>query len=239
MVIHFILAALVLMLSINNQAHAGKIIGGHNTAAHSRPYMVFVKGLHGNITTAHCGGFLVSEDFVITAAHCKAQTYNICLGMENYKSKDKLCFSVKQDFPHKKYDEKTYSNDIMLLKLATRAIFNNNVKPIPLADISDDSLPKACLVSGWGKTSKNNLYLSPKLMEVNVTLTFNELCTKENVYCSKGEKGPAEGDSGGPLVCEHGKAYGVISAKNHVNHLHKYTKIPDNREWIEKIMKLH
>lgn len=61
-----------------------------------------------------------------------------------------------------------------------------------MANISENSLPKECLVSGWGKTSKDNAYLSPNLMEVNVSLINNELCSKENVYCSKGEKGPAD-----------------------------------------------
>ncbi|KAM4740018.1 mast cell protease 2-like [Anableps anableps] len=127
----------------------------------------------------------------------------------------------------------------MLLKLSTRAHFDKNVKPILMAKAFDDTVPKMCLVSGWGKTSKDKQWMSPELREVNVTLTHNDICDQENVYCSNAEKGPGEGDSGGPLVCEDGRAFGVISAKSYALHLDKYTKIPDNREWIDEIMRLN
>ncbi|MED6259366.1 hypothetical protein ATANTOWER_021566 [Ataeniobius toweri] len=73
MFIYYILSALMLVLTFNSQAHAGKIIGGHKAAAHSRPYMVFVESYDANGEKDHCGGFLVSEEFVMTAAHCKAE----------------------------------------------------------------------------------------------------------------------------------------------------------------------
>uniref|UniRef100_A0A8C3S1D0 Peptidase S1 domain-containing protein n=1 Tax=Chelydra serpentina TaxID=8475 RepID=A0A8C3S1D0_CHESE len=44
----------------------GEIIGGRKPRPHSRPYMAFVKiGIEGS-----CGGFLIREDVVVTAAHC-------------------------------------------------------------------------------------------------------------------------------------------------------------------------
>ena len=69
--------------------------------------------------------------------------------------------------------------------------FNKNVKGIALAD-EGDSLPKSCLVSGWGKTSENNEYGSDVLMEVNVTLVDDEQCAERNCYCSEGETGPGQ-----------------------------------------------
>ncbi|XP_035997265.1 mast cell protease 1A isoform X2 [Fundulus heteroclitus] len=189
-----------------------------------------------------CGGFLVSKDFVLTAAHCKSSSYNVCVGMNKYHDQKKSCFSVEQDFPHEKYNNETYANDIMLLKLATRAVFNENVKPITMANNCESSVPKMCLVSGWGKTSEDEEWQSSKLMEVNVTLIDNEICAEEKVYCSEGKKGPGQGDSGGPLVCEDGKAYGVVSASTKPSSdsmVYKYTKIPDYRMWIDEIMKLY
>lgn len=63
------------------------------------------------------------------------------------------------------------------------------MRPIALADHDDGSLPKACVISGWGST-ENSLYPSVKLLEVNVTLTDNELCANRNVYCSEGKRRP-------------------------------------------------
>ncbi|XP_017262624.1 granzyme B(G,H)-like [Kryptolebias marmoratus] len=233
------LAVLMLVLTFAGQAHAGKIIGGHEAKPHSRPYMVLVERKTPEKPIEHCGGFLLNEDFVMTAAHCKAKSYNVFLGMHSYHDKEKQELPVKQHFPHEDYNETDFTNDIMLLKLSSKAKFTNNVKPIDLADSTDDPLPKSCSVAGWGWTSKENNMMSPNLMEVNVTLIDKRCCAKKNVFCSKGKKGPGKGDSGGPLVCE-GKAYGVVSANKYLTNgsmLYKYTKIADNQEWIDDIMK--
>lgn len=66
------------------------------------------------------------------------------------------------------------------------------MRPIALAGRGDASLPKPCVISGWGRIKKNTNYMSPVLMEVNVTLIDYKPCTLENFFCSQGETGPAE-----------------------------------------------
>lgn len=43
------------------------IIGGYEVEPHSRPFMAQIKGSEGII----CGGALIKENWVLTAAHCK------------------------------------------------------------------------------------------------------------------------------------------------------------------------
>uniref|UniRef100_A0A3Q2FTP0 Peptidase S1 domain-containing protein n=1 Tax=Cyprinodon variegatus TaxID=28743 RepID=A0A3Q2FTP0_CYPVA len=75
MCIYCNLVLVVLVLALNSQ---GEIIGGHESENKSRPYMVYVEGYDenndGNNVNFTCGGFLVREDFVMTAAHCKAKS---------------------------------------------------------------------------------------------------------------------------------------------------------------------
>ncbi|XP_045906338.1 granzyme B(G,H)-like [Micropterus dolomieu] len=234
------LVILILMLTLDGQVLTGNIIGGHESVPHSRPYMVLLERHMMNSKIRHCGGFLLNEDFVMTAAHCDASSYNVLLGVHNVrKSSETQNIPVVQTFPRKDYDATDFKNDIMLLKLSSKANFNKNVKPIALAGQDDGSLPKSCLISGWGRSDRNNNYMSLVLMEANVTLIDSRQCAKENSYCTEGETGPGEGDSGGPLVCEDGKAYGVVSSsKPNQNGLqtYSYSKIPDYRSWIDSIM---
>uniref|UniRef100_A0A8C4MIS6 Peptidase S1 domain-containing protein n=1 Tax=Equus asinus asinus TaxID=83772 RepID=A0A8C4MIS6_EQUAS len=60
---------LLLAFLLSPGAEAGEIIGGHEARPHSRPYMAFVLSLEKEKGKS-CGGVLVRQDFVLTAAHC-------------------------------------------------------------------------------------------------------------------------------------------------------------------------
>lgn len=75
--------------------------------------------------------------------------------------------------------------------MSSKAHFSGNVSAIAMADESDDSLPNSCAVCGWGRTSDNK-YMSPTLMEVNVTLIGSDKCHTKKSYCSEGDIGPAQ-----------------------------------------------
>ncbi|XP_061593018.1 mast cell protease 2-like [Cololabis saira] len=235
------LSVLMLMLTLHGQVRAGKIIGGHVAVPHSRPYMALLEiTTHGN-KMKYCDGFLVSEDFVMTAAHCHEKSYTVLLGLHNATIrhyKEVQILSVDKAFPHKGYNAAGFKNDIMLLKLTSSAKLSKNVQLVPMANKTDGLVPKSCVVCGWGRTDRANARLSDTLMEVNVTLVDNKLCGEESDYCSKGMHGPGPGDSGGPLVCEDGRVYGVVSASRKSSHsyVYKYTNIPENRDWIDNIM---
>ncbi|KAM9384831.1 granzyme B(G,H)-like [Pholidichthys leucotaenia] len=230
-------ATLVLVLTLCDQVYMGKIIGGHETVPHSRPYMALLERHMPDNSKAYCGGFLLNKDFVMTAAHCKAESYTVLLGLHNFhKRQDVQQITVTETFPHKYYNQSNFKNDLMILKLSSKANFSQNVRPIPIADQDDGSLPKSCIIAGWGRFAANSPYMSPKLMEANVTLIDDEMCVELNEYCATGQTGPAEGDSGGPLVCEDEKAYGVISNDfipvSGGPPIHRFTKISEIRSWI-------
>ncbi|XP_012727069.2 granzyme E [Fundulus heteroclitus] len=239
---HSRVAVLFVVLISCDPVYTAEIIGGHVAVPHSRPYMVLVERHMSDGTKKYCGGSILSEDFVMTAAHCQAKDYLIYLGLHDMSLNDEVeRITVEQAFPNIHYNNVTLMNDVMLLKLTSKARFGSKVKSINLASKNDKALPKSCIVSGWGGTKESNGLLSHKLMETNITLIENENCKVEKSYCSKGEPGPGLGDSGGPLVCEHGKAYGVVSSMfkpvENGPPLFRYAKIPDYNGWIMSTVK--
>lgn len=79
----------------------------------------------------------------------------------------------------------------LFLKMSSKPRLSKTVKPIALAGHGDVSLPKSCIISGWGATDRKDSTMSYLLMEANVTLIDSDQCLKEHSYCSKGDTGPA------------------------------------------------
>ncbi|KAM7150950.1 cathepsin G-like [Macrochelys suwanniensis] len=113
-----ILLLLPMALLLPTGAWAGEIIGGREAKPHSRPYMAFLDIQDGN-KRSRCGGFLVSENFVLTAAHCKGDKITVKLGAHNISEQEQSQqkIPVHEQIAHEKYDNKTNNNDIMLLQV--------------------------------------------------------------------------------------------------------------------------
>uniref|UniRef100_A0A3B4H2C2 Peptidase S1 domain-containing protein n=1 Tax=Pundamilia nyererei TaxID=303518 RepID=A0A3B4H2C2_9CICH len=90
------------------------IIGGEKVPRKSMLYMVSVQNKSGHI----CGGFLITEDFVVTAAHCDNEyPTHVVLGNHNLNKGQKI--SIIKKFKPRFYLNVLLGDDIMLLKVST------------------------------------------------------------------------------------------------------------------------
>ncbi|XP_030640150.1 granzyme G-like [Chanos chanos] len=157
--------------SLSASVNVGTINGGE-AKPHSRPYMVSVQKTHRHI----CGGFLVSESFVMTAAHCysSAQNLEVVLGAHDLSAKDNLGpVTVKKYHRHPNFDPGILINDIMLLELENEVQLSDRVQLIPLPKPDGDvKAGTVCSVAGWGFTRSYG-HPSMRLQEANLTV-FNE-----------------------------------------------------------------
>ncbi|KAK7126830.1 hypothetical protein R3I94_018119 [Phoxinus phoxinus] len=229
------ITGLLLLRSCNPgfSMHDG-IVGGKVSIPHSRPYMVYI---HDTQSKAICGGFLVREDFVMTAAHCNHNHLKVYLGVnDTHFLPDGVAV---QPFPHLQFNN-TPGHDIMLLKLKTPATLNKTVKTIalPKTENPKHATLKDCMVMGWGLQDYHHGSLSMVLKEANVTMLDSKNCGTSDTVCSGGKTGPAGGDSGGPLVCGD-VAEGIVSyyiRESNGEYCTRYTEISQYLEWIREKM---
>ncbi|XP_056615169.1 granzyme M-like [Triplophysa dalaica] len=212
------------------------IVNGTEARPHSRPYMVSIQkdGRH------VCGGFLISSQFVLTAAHCKSDgALTVLAGVHDLTKKgDTMRFCVKSYYQQA---------DLMILELEERVKLNEYIKKIRLPTKPTESIVDTnCSVLGWGLTS---IYgpISLILRETNVKLMCDDVCQRQwgqeylnsQMMCVYGYGGSCKGDSGGPLVCGDtavGVTYFVSMYNcNDPDRFNVYTKISAFLPWIKKI----
>ncbi|GAA6096763.1 mast cell protease 1A-like isoform X3 [Tachysurus ichikawai] len=245
-----LLPLLLLISLLSQKGHCSYmgIVNGSEVKAHSRPYMVSVQQNKTHI----CGGFLVSKNVVMTAAHCwnPGMKLTVVLGAHDLK-KDRSAFTrveVKLYHIHPMYDSKKLFNDIMLLQLNKTINKTKNISwiSIPKKQNQDVKAKQVCSIAGWGKQSDKSKP-SDRLMEVNVNIMDTKFCklswkdqfSVSSMVCTNGHGGFLEGDSGGPLVCKN-TAVGIVSFYNpkmdkKTQLPYVYTKISKYLSWIKCI----
>ncbi|XP_004864116.1 cathepsin G isoform X1 [Heterocephalus glaber] len=179
---------LLLALILLPGAKAGKIIGGQEARPHSHPYMAYLQvGSPEDLTS--CGGFLVREDFVMTAAHCWGSVINVTLGAHNIRRLERTQqrISVLRAIPHPGYDQQTFLNDIMLLQLRNRIRRNRVVRPVALPNAGEKLRPGAlCTVAGWGRVSLDRR--TDRLQEAQLRVQSDRKCSRRfSTYSSQTE----------------------------------------------------
>ncbi|XP_054434992.1 chymotrypsinogen 2 isoform X2 [Pteronotus mesoamericanus] len=144
-----------------------RIVNGEDAVPGSWPWQVSLQdktGFH------FCGGSLISEDWVVTAAHCGVRTSHLVVAGEfdqGSDAEDIQVLKIAKVFKNPKFNMFTINNDITLLKLATPARFSQTVSAVCLPDEADDfPAGTLCATTGWGLTKHTRrLWRPPRLPE--------------------------------------------------------------------------
>lgn len=207
----------------------GRIVNG--TKAHLRqfPYQV---SLQRSYNSRHfCGGSLIDEYYVVTAAHCmflyggKILPWTIAVVAGELQLSGRTSTGqtrgVEAIYVHPEFNSTTLQNDIALLYLTVPFKLTQEITPA-LLTVSPPEPGTKCQVAGWGYPDQNFPVVSNDLMYVDLPVVDNTLCGKllENVtsilpgmFCAgymEGQRDACQGDSGGGMICN-GHLIGVVS----------------------------
>ncbi|CAL8352863.1 unnamed protein product [Merluccius merluccius] len=230
-----------------------RIVNGEEAVPHSWPWQVSLQQSNG---FHFCGGSLINENWVVTAAHCNVRTYHRVIVGEHDKGRMSTTEKVQvlkpaKVFTHPGWNPRTINNDIALIKLATPATMGNTVSPVCLADTSDVFAPgMKCVTSGWGLTRYNAPNTPNKLQQASLPLLSNEQCKRSwgsnisEVMICAGAAGATScmGDSGGPLVCEKDNMWTLVgivswgSSRCSTSTPAVYARVTMLRSWVDQIL---
>jgi len=230
---------------------SNRIVGGVETEVNEYPWQVGLVSAFGR--TPFCGGTLISNRHVMTAAHCtagqSASQIRVLLG--EHKTDDNIMNKVEiesiNDDPE--YNTSNLRNDFSILTLKEPVTFTRAVSPACLpSDTTKDYAGQVATVSGWG-TLESQGNQPTVLMEVDVTVTTNDFCknvygsgiSEINICAMDAGKDSCQGDSGGPLVIQENGRFALIGVVSYgygcasPNIPGVYARVTARKDWITSI----
>jgi secreted trypsin-like serine protease len=209
------------ILFIFSPGKASAIVNGEETHAGEQPWTVGIAqaAVSDGYTAQFCGGTLITNSWVLTAAHCtynetgvafNAAELDVIIGRHQLSSTQGERIRIDKIVRNRNYDVVTLHNDIALLHLSQPSTGT----PVRLVAPVRNDLERATIkatVTGWGTTANGEA--TDKLQQAELPIVSATTChtvyakiglnLSPDILCAGYAEGGIDactGDSGGPLV---------------------------------------
>ncbi|XP_055534402.1 brachyurin-like [Wyeomyia smithii] len=234
-----------------------RITNGQEATAGQFPYQIALLSTFAG-GTGLCGGSVLTNNFILTAAHCvqNAQGGTAIMGAHNRNNAEdtqqRIAFSAAGIRIHAGYTPTNIRNDIAVVQLNSAITFNDRVQPTRIPAAGDGRLFSGMTgtVSGFGRTSDASQATSAVVMFTSNPIMTEADCLSswgnngniiqaQNI-CMSGEGGRSacNGDSGGPLTVQDGGSLqvGIVSFGSaggcSIGMPSVYVRVTFFRDWI-------
>uniref|UniRef100_A0A0A9Z8F0 Serine protease snake n=1 Tax=Lygus hesperus TaxID=30085 RepID=A0A0A9Z8F0_LYGHE len=200
------------------------VVGGSNTSISEFPHMAALGYNRTGDLEYLCGGTLISDQFVLTAAHCIQTKWGpplvVHMGATKLHTKKAKMVSVKEMYIHPDYRAPACYSDIALVKLARTLKLTPKLRPacLPNEETTAHHTNKIAVATGWGRTGFGR-EASITLLKVPLKVMDKKKCSEyyaadvltpslpkglnSDMICAIGNtdsfEDTCQGDSGGPL----------------------------------------
>merc|ERR1711953_1251898 len=236
-----------------------RIVGGFEAQENQWPWQValFIDNAW------FCGGSIISENYVMTAAHCAdgASYFDIMAGAHNVRASSephRIEITSFEGQTHPEWDSNSLYADIALVHLPEKVAFSEFIRPSclpPASDANEQYVGQLTTPVGWGKNADNAGGITPDLnMVSDLPVIDPQACADcygsiiySGIMCidSAGGKGVCNGDSGGTLnirQSEGGNKWTQVGVTSFVSSAgcesgnpHGFSRVAEHLEWIETV----
>ncbi|XP_039492941.1 melanization protease 1 [Drosophila santomea] len=193
-----------------------RVVGGRETGKREFPWMALIEYTKpGNVKGHHCGGSLINNRYVLTAAHCVSaipsewQLTGVRLGEWDARTNPDCTVGknglrdcnepyvdspVVERIPHPQYpgNSRDQLNDIALLRLRDEVQYSDFILPVCLPTLASHRnnifLGRKVVVAGWGRTEYNftsNIKLKAELDPVPTSDCNQRYASQRRTVTSK------------------------------------------------------